>query len=40
MTTTSFIKEQLVNGKDSKFYKVKVVEVDEKLGKLKVHYVG
>ena len=43
MTTTSFIKEQLVNVKDckdSKFYKAKVVEVDEKLGELKVPYVG
>ena len=43
MTTTSFRKEQLVtvkDGKDSEFYKAKVVEVDEKLGEFKVHYVG
>ena len=43
MTTTSFIKGQLVNVKDCKdsnFYKAKAVEVDEKLKELKVHYVG
>ena len=43
MTTTSFTKGQFVNisdYKDSKFYKAKVVEVDDKLRELKLHYVG